>query len=80
MDGLEPHFHGPYRVTARMGVNVKLRINDQKEKVVHLNKCKLYLHTPEFSFPMPTTTQGSQPLTDYGDSHMDQTDTRSVTE
>ena len=80
VDGLEPHFHGPYRVIARRSVNVKLRINDRKEKVVHLNKCKFYPHTPEFSLSAPTTTQGSQPLIDYGDSHMDQTDTGSVAE
>ena len=38
--GLSPYFEGPYPILSRRGPNVKLRLRNGKEKVVHLNRCK----------------------------------------
>ena len=39
-NGLIPYYEGPYMVISRRGPNVKLRLHNGKEKVVHLNRCK----------------------------------------
>ena len=39
-DCLEPIYKGPYRVLKRVGPNIKILVDGQKEKVIHLNRCK----------------------------------------
>ena len=39
-NGLIPYFEGPHMIISRRGPNVKLRLRNGKEKVVHLNRCK----------------------------------------
>ena len=56
-DGLEPCFREPYTVTERMGVNVRVQINERKKKVVHLNKCKLYQPPPDMYIPFQPTRE-----------------------
>ena len=72
LDGLEPHFRGPYSVIERMGVNVKINIDGGKQKVVHMNRCKAY-HPPtevcipgkQWKFDHQLTPRVLKPVTSY---------------
>ena len=38
---LSPKYVGPYKVLWKKGANVKIQLNDNKNKVIHLNNCKI---------------------------------------
>ena len=59
---LSPKFGGPYRIIWRRGANVKVEIAD-KEKVVHLNNCKVIKSPGPTIFQAPLeTTEAYNPV------------------
>ena len=62
---LAPKFVGPFEVLWRRGPNVKVKLHENKEKVVHLNNCKIvkdsnyeiYADTAEPTTVMPSNDQ-----------------------
>ena len=62
---LAPKFVGPFEVLWRRGPNIKVKLHENKEKVVHLNNCKIvkdsnyeiYADTAEPTTVMPSNDQ-----------------------